>query len=187
MRSRSPICSRTRGVTRSESFFRSKEWSISNCWIKASIHDRCESVRPATAACSCSIVFNDVPLPGPYIRVLWHLHGFRNILHAAIDTQEHLFRSLCWRRSNTDPPTAYNLIRIEIAKAALVVKCEPSDPLRIALHAVIRSHGKLRASMLHLRERLLSLPNEQRPGRKFDRAVKGRPRKYDARVLEKNL
>jgi len=92
--------------------------------------------------------------------------------------------------------TAYNLIRLEIAKAALAVKCEPSEVsfirafhlIQFELHwaAVTRSYGKLPQSMRHLRERLVSLLNEERPGRKFDRAVKGRPRKYDVRVLKKN-
>ena len=91
--------------------------------------------------------------------------------------------------------TAYNLIRLEIAKAALAVKCEPSEVsfirafhlIQFELHwaAVTRSYGKLPQSMKHLRERLVSLLNEERPGRKFDRAVKGRPRKYDVRVLKK--
>lgn len=92
--------------------------------------------------------------------------------------------------------TAYNLLRLEIAKAALAAKCEPSEVsfirafhlIQFELHwaAVTRSYGKLPASMAHLRERLVSLLNEERPGRKFDRAVKGRPRKYDVRVLKKN-
>ena len=91
---------------------------------------------------------------------------------------------------------AYNLIRLEISKAALAVKCEPSEVsfvrafhlIQFELHwaAVTRSYGKLPQSMKHLRERLVSLLNEERPGRKFDRAVKGRPRKYDVRVLKKN-
>jgi hypothetical protein len=59
-------------------------------------------------------------------------------------------------------PTAYNLIRLEIAKAALVVKCEPTEVsfirafhlIQFELHwaAVTRSYGKLPASMQHLRE-----------------------------------
>lgn len=92
--------------------------------------------------------------------------------------------------------TAYNLIRLEIAKASLIVRCEPSEVsftrafhlIQFELHwaGVTRSYGKLPALMINLRERLVSLLNEERPGRKFDRAVKGRPRKYDVRVLKKN-
>ena len=92
--------------------------------------------------------------------------------------------------------TAYNLLRLEIAKAALVVKCEPSEVsfirafhlIQFELHwaAVTRSYGKLPASMVHLRERLVSLLNDERPGRKFDRAVKSRPKRYVVRVLKNN-
>ncbi len=90
---------------------------------------------------------------------------------------------------------AYNLIRLEIAKAALVVKCEPTEVsfirafhlIQFELHwaAVTRSYGKLPASMKHLRERLVSLLNDERPDRKFDRAVKAKPKRYATRVLRK--
>ena len=90
---------------------------------------------------------------------------------------------------------AYNLVRLEIAKAALTVKCEPTEVsfirafhlIQFELHwaAVTRSYGKLPASMKHLRERLVSLLNEERPGRKFDRAVKAIPQRYAVRVLRK--
>jgi hypothetical protein len=90
---------------------------------------------------------------------------------------------------------AYNLIRLEIAKAALVVKCEPTEVsfirafhlIQFELHwaAVTRSYGKLPASMKHLRERLVSLLNDERPDRKFDRAVKAKPQRYATRVLKK--
>ncbi|MDY7548196.1 IS4 family transposase [Glaciimonas sp. CA11.2] len=90
---------------------------------------------------------------------------------------------------------AYNLIRLEIAKAALVVKCEPTEVsfirafhlIQFELHwtAVTRSYGKLPASMKHLRERLVSLLKDERPDRKFDRAVKAKPKRYATRVLRK--
>ena len=90
---------------------------------------------------------------------------------------------------------AYNLIRLEIAKAALVVKCEPTEVsfirafhlIQFELHwaAVTRSYGKLPDSMKHLRERLVSLLNDERPDRKFDRAVKAKPKRYATRVLRK--
>lgn len=92
--------------------------------------------------------------------------------------------------------TAYNLIRLEIAKAALVVKCEPTEVsfirafhlIQFELHwmAVTRSYGKLPASMKHLRERLVSLLNEERPGRSYDRAVKAKPKRYAVRVIKKS-
>jgi hypothetical protein len=90
---------------------------------------------------------------------------------------------------------AYNLIRLEIAKAALVIKCEPTEVsfirafhlIQFELHwaAVTRSYGKLPDSMKHLRERLVSLLNDERPDRKFDRAVKAKPKRYATRVLRK--
>ena len=89
----------------------------------------------------------------------------------------------------------YNLIRLEIAKAALTVKCDPTEVsfirafhlIQFELHwaAVTRSYGKLPASMKHLRERLVSLLNDERPDRKFDRAVKAKPKRYATRVLRK--
>ena len=90
---------------------------------------------------------------------------------------------------------AYNLIRLEIAKAALAVKCEPTEVsfirafhlIQFELHwaAVSRSYGKLPASMKHLRERLVSLLNDERPDRKCDRAVKATPKRYAVRVIKK--
>ena len=89
----------------------------------------------------------------------------------------------------------YNLIRLEIAKAALTVKCDPTEVsfirafhlIQFELHwaAVTRSYGKLPALMKHLRERLVSLLNDERPDRKFDRAVKAKPQRYAVRVLRK--
>lgn len=93
--------------------------------------------------------------------------------------------------------TAYNLIRLEIAKAALEVKCEPTEVsftrafhiIQYELHwaAVTRSYGKLPALMQRLRQRLVMLLNEERPGRKFDRAVKALPQRYTVRFLKKDL
>jgi len=93
--------------------------------------------------------------------------------------------------------TAYNLVRLEIAKAALTVKCEPTEIsftrafhlIQYELHwaAVTRAQGKLPALLQRLRQRLVSLLNEERPGRKFDRAVKALPVRYTVRVLKKDL
>jgi hypothetical protein len=62
-----------------------------------------------------------------------------------------------------------------IPAKSLVVKCEPTEVsfirafhlIQFELHwaAVTRSYGKLPASMQHLRERVVSLLNEERPGR----------------------
>jgi len=93
--------------------------------------------------------------------------------------------------------TAYNLIRLEMAKAALEVKCEPTEIsfirafhiIQYELHwaAVTRAYGKLPALMQRLRQRLVMLLNEERPGRKLDRAVKALPQRYTVRVLKRDL
>jgi len=92
---------------------------------------------------------------------------------------------------------AYNLVRQEIAKAALEAKCAPTDISFIrAFHtiqyelrwaAVTRSQGKLPALLKRLRQRLVALPNEKRPGRACDRVVKAKPARYIVRVLKKAL
>jgi len=92
---------------------------------------------------------------------------------------------------------AYNLIRLEIAKAALDTGHEPNDLSFIrAFHiiqyemiwaAVTRSYGKLPMLLTRLRERLKQLPNEKRPGRSCARAVKSRPLRYTVRYLKKDL
>jgi hypothetical protein len=93
--------------------------------------------------------------------------------------------------------TAYNLIRVEMAKTALAVKCEPTEisfvrafhVIQYELHwaAVTRSYGKLPALLQRLRQRLVALLNEERPGRHYDRAVKALPQRYAVRVLKRDL
>jgi len=93
--------------------------------------------------------------------------------------------------------TAYNLIRLEMAKAALAVKCDPTEisfvrafhTIQYELHwaAVTRAYGKLPALLQRLRLRLTTLLKEERPGRHFDRAVKALPQRYAVRVLKRDL
>lgn len=93
--------------------------------------------------------------------------------------------------------TTYNLIRLEIAKTALAVKCEPTEisfirafhVIQYELHwaAVTRSYGKLPSLLLHLRQRLVHLPNEEWPDRQADRAVKALPKRYPVRIIKKTL
>jgi hypothetical protein len=69
--------------------------------------------------------------------------------------------------------TAYNLIRLEMANAALELKCEPTEISFIrAFHviqyelrwaAVTRVQGKLPSLLQRLRQRLVSLIKEERP------------------------
>ena len=93
--------------------------------------------------------------------------------------------------------TAYNLIRLEMSKAALQVTCEPTEisficafhVIQYELHwaAVIRAYGQLRAMMQRLRHRVVMPLNEERPGRKIDWAVKALPYRYTVRVLKKDF
>lgn len=92
---------------------------------------------------------------------------------------------------------AYNLIRVEIARAALEAGCAPEDlsfirtfhifQYEMAWAAVTRSYGKLPMLLTRLRERLKQLPNEKRPGRSCARAVKSRPFRYTIRFLKRDL
>ena len=59
----------------------------------------------------------------------------------------------------------------------------PCHQYELRWAAVTRAQGKLPS----LRKRLVDLLNEERPGRKFDRAVKALPQRYTVRVLKKDL
>lgn len=93
--------------------------------------------------------------------------------------------------------TAYNMLRLEIAKAALAVKCDPTEIsfirafhlIQYELHwaAITRAQGKLPALLQRLRQRLVTLLKDERPGRQSDRAVKALPQRYTVRVLKKDL
>jgi hypothetical protein len=92
---------------------------------------------------------------------------------------------------------AYNLIRLEMTKAALEAGHAPDQLSFVrAFHtiqyemtwaAVTRSYGKLPALLARLRERLKQLTNEKRPGRNCARAVKSRPFRYTVRFLTRDL
>jgi hypothetical protein len=79
----------------------------------------------------------------------------------------------------------------------LRVNCEPTEIsftrafhlIQYALHwaAITCAQGKLPALLQRLRQRLVALLNEERPDRKFDRAVKALPARYTVRVLKKDL
>jgi hypothetical protein len=90
---------------------------------------------------------------------------------------------------------AYNLVRLEIAKAALEAQCAPTDiSFIVALHtiqfellhaAVVQAHGKLPALLQRLRERLVTELKVARPGRTFDRVVKAKAQRYPEIRLRK--
>lgn len=89
---------------------------------------------------------------------------------------------------------AYNLVRIEIAQAALEAKCQPTDiSFVLALHtiqyelfiaAATQAQGKLPAGLNRLRQRLVLDLKTHRPGRKFDRVVKAKAQRYPERRLK---
>lgn len=90
---------------------------------------------------------------------------------------------------------AYNLIRLEIAKAALEAKCEPTQiSFSTALFTIqnelmwmgpAMSQGNIPARLKQLRERLVLDLKASRPGRKFARVVKAVAQRYPERRLTK--
>ena len=91
---------------------------------------------------------------------------------------------------------AYNLVRLEMAKAAINAKVAPTDlsflqALHIIQHELIwaagMSPGKLPAHLAHLRLQMQFAIVEKRRGRKCPRIVKARPAKYSVLHLKKNL
>jgi hypothetical protein len=88
---------------------------------------------------------------------------------------------------------AYNLIRLEIAKAALEAKCDPTAisfvlalrtiQYELFIAAATQAQGKLPAGLKRLRQRLVLDLKVQRPGRKFDRVVKAKAQRYPEKRL----
>ncbi len=91
---------------------------------------------------------------------------------------------------------AYNLVRLEMAKAAIEANVEPTDLSFLrSLHilqsemiwAVGMAPGKLPAHLLRLRIQLQFAIVEKRRGRQCPRVVKSRPKRYSVKYLKKNL
>ena len=89
---------------------------------------------------------------------------------------------------------AYNLVRLEMAKAAIAAKVEPTDLSFLrALHilqnemiwAVGMAPGRLPAHLVRLRTQLQFAIVEKRRGRQCPRVVKARPKRYAFRYLKK--
>jgi hypothetical protein len=91
---------------------------------------------------------------------------------------------------------AYNLVRLEMAKAAMEAKVQPTDLSFIrALHliqyelmfaAFTHAYGNIPGKLKRLREQLKEAIKEVRRGRQCPRQVKSRPRKYPVRYVFKN-
>lgn len=91
---------------------------------------------------------------------------------------------------------AYNLVRLEMAKAAIQAKVEPTDlsflrALHILQHEMIwavgMAPGKLPAHLLRLRTQMQFAIVEKRRGRQCPRLVKALPKRYTVRFLKKDL
>ncbi len=90
---------------------------------------------------------------------------------------------------------AYNLVRIEMAKAALEAQCAPTDISFVrAFHtiqyeliwaAATRAQGKLPSLLQNMRKRLVTELTEKRPGRKYDRVVKSKAQRYPFKKTKK--
>lgn len=90
---------------------------------------------------------------------------------------------------------AYNLLRIEIAKAALEAKCEPTEvSFTLALMTIqtelmmigpATAQGNIPAILKRLRERLVLDLKPKRPKRKFDRVVKTVAQRYPERSIKR--
>lgn len=91
---------------------------------------------------------------------------------------------------------AYKLIRLEMAKAALEAKVDPTDrsvvrALHIVQNEMIWAVGmapvRLPAHLARLREQLQFAIVEKRRGRQCPPQVKALPKRYTVRVLKKDL
>ena len=92
---------------------------------------------------------------------------------------------------------AYNLVRLEMARAAEQAKCAPTEISFVfalsafqyeMLHAAaLHSQGNLPGLLKRMRDRILLELNVYRPGRKFDRVAKAKPQRYPERRLRRAL
>jgi hypothetical protein len=90
---------------------------------------------------------------------------------------------------------AYNLVRLEMAKAAVEAKAQPTDLSFIrALHLIqhellfasfTEAYGNIPGKLKRLREQLKDALKEERRGRQCPRLVKSRPAKYPVRYVFK--
>jgi len=92
---------------------------------------------------------------------------------------------------------AYNLVRLEMAKAAAEAKAQPTDlSFTRALHLIQQelmfasftdAYGNIPGKLKRLREQLKEALKEERRGRQCPRHVKSRPAKYPVRFVFKIL
>ncbi|QQX87371.1 hypothetical protein JJQ59_32315 [Cupriavidus necator] len=91
---------------------------------------------------------------------------------------------------------AYNLVRLEMAKAVLEARVEPTDlsfvlALRLIQGELIwaagKAPGKLPAHLQRMRAKLQLAIVQKRRGRICPRVVKALPKRYTVRYLRKDL
>ncbi|AEI76228.1 transposase IS4 family [Cupriavidus necator N-1] len=91
---------------------------------------------------------------------------------------------------------AYNLVRLEMAKAALEARVEPTDLSFVLALRLIQGEltwaagmapGKLPAHLQRMRAKLQLAIVQKRRGRKCPRVVKALPKRYTVRFLRKDL
>jgi hypothetical protein len=128
----------------------------------------------------------------------WRIEtSYRELKHAMLGTAL-TFRSMSVDGTEQEiwgAMIAYNLIRVEIAKAALEAKCEPTAvSFTLALMTIqnellmigpATAQGNLPSILKRLRDRLVLDLKAQRPGRKFDRVVKAVAQRYPEKRLTK--
>ena len=91
---------------------------------------------------------------------------------------------------------AYNLVRLEMARAALEAKAQPTDlsfiralhfiQIELSFAALLQAPGNIPGKLHRLREQLKAALKEERRGRQCPRLVKSRPSRYDVRFVFKN-
>lgn len=126
----------------------------------------------------------------------WEIEtSYRELKHAMLGSA-HTLRSVTLEGVEQEiwgALIAYNLVRIEIARAAAEAKCEPTSvsfilALRTIQYecmvaAATQMQGKLPLGMKRLRQRLILDLKEARPKRQFDRVVKAKAQRYPEKRL----
>jgi hypothetical protein len=90
---------------------------------------------------------------------------------------------------------AYNLVRLELAKAALEANAQPTDlsfiralhyiQLELSFAALLQAPGNIPGKLHRLREQLKEALRTERRGRQCPRLVKSRPSRHDVRFVFK--
>lgn len=91
---------------------------------------------------------------------------------------------------------AYNLVRLEMARAAEQAKCSPDSisfvfalaafQFEMTHAAAMHAQGNLPGVLKRMRERMIIELNVYRPGRKFDRVTKAKPQRYPQRRIRRS-